>query len=107
MLITTQDNFEDYEITKTLGLVRGNTIRARHVGKDIMAGLRTIVGGEIQEYTKMLAESREQAIDRMVNEAEKLGADGIVCVRFTTSAIMQSSAELLAYGTAVKLNPKK
>ena len=103
MLITTQDNFEDHKIVETLGLVRGNTIRARHVGKDIMAGLRTIVGGEIEEYTKMLAESREQAYDRMVAQAEELGADGIVCVRFTTSAVMAGSAELLAYGTAVKL----
>ena len=103
MLITTQDNFADYEILQTLGLVRGNTIRARHIGKDIMAGLRTIVGGEITEYTKMLGESREQAMDRMIEAATELGADGIVCVRFTTSAVMQGSAELLAYGTAVKL----
>jgi len=107
MLITTQDEFADYKITKTLGLVRGNTIRARHIGKDILAGLRTIVGGEITEYTKMLAESREQAIDRMIKQAEELGADGIVCLRFTTSAVMQASAELLAYGTAVKLKPIK
>ena len=107
MLITTQDEFADYTITKTLGLVRGNTIRARHIGKDIMAGLRTIVGGEISEYTKMLAESREQAIDPMIKEAEALGADAVVCLRFTTSAVMQGSAELLAYGTAVKIKPKK
>jgi uncharacterized protein YbjQ (UPF0145 family) len=106
MLITTQDEFSDYQITETLGLVRGNTIRARHIGKDILAGLRTIVGGEISEYTKMLAESREQAIDRMKAEADKLGADGIVCLRFTTSSVMAGSAELLAYGTAVKLNKK-
>jgi uncharacterized protein YbjQ (UPF0145 family) len=106
LLVTTQDNFADYEITETIGLVRGNTIRARHVGKDIMAGLRTLVGGEITEYTKMLAESREQALDRMYTEAEELAADGIVCVRFTTSAVMASSAELLAYGTAVKLQKK-
>jgi uncharacterized protein YbjQ (UPF0145 family) len=106
MLITTQDEFADYEIVETLGLVKGNTIRARHVGKDILAGLRTIVGGEISEYTKMLAESREQAIDRMVSEAKSKGADGIVCLRFTTSAVMQGSAELLAYGTAVKLKKK-
>jgi len=103
MLITTQDTFEDRKIIETLGMVRGNTIRARHVGKDIMAGLRTIVGGEIEEYTKMLAESREQAYDRMVAQAKELGADGIVCVRFTTSAVMAGAAELLAYGTAVKL----
>jgi uncharacterized protein YbjQ (UPF0145 family) len=106
MLVTTQDNFEDYEIIETMGLVRGNTIRARHVGKDILAGLRTIVGGEITEYTKMLAESREQALDRMIANAEKMDANGIVCVRFTTSAVMAGSAELLAYGTAVKLRKK-
>jgi len=103
MLITTQDEPSDYEITQTLGLVRGNTIRARHVGKDIVAGLRSIVGGEIIEYTKMLAEAREQSIDRMVEEADGLGANAIVCMRFTTSPVMQGSAELLAYGTAVKV----
>jgi uncharacterized protein YbjQ (UPF0145 family) len=106
MLITTQDNFADYETVETLGLVKGNTIRARHVGKDIMAGLRTLVGGEITEYTKMLAESREQAVDRMIADAQSKGADGVVCLRFTTSAVMQGSAELLAYGTAVKLSKK-
>lgn len=106
MQITTQDEFADYEITQTLGLVRGNTIRARHVGKDIIAGLRGVVGGEISEYTKMLAESREQALDRMIAHAREEGADGIVCVRFTTSAVTQGSAELLAYGTAVKLRRK-
>ena len=106
MHVTTQNEFADFEITKTLGLVKGNTIRARHVGKDIMAGLRTIVGGEISEYTKMLAESREQAYDRMVADARALGADGIVGVRFTTSAVMQGAAELLAFGTAVKLQKK-
>ena len=102
MLITTQDEFADKAIVETLGLVKGNTIRARHVGKDIMAGLRNLVGGEITEYTKMLAESREQSLDRMIKHAEEIGADGIVCLRFTTSAVMQGSAELLAYGTAVK-----
>lgn len=106
MLVTTQDEFSDHEITETLGIVRGNTIRARHVGKDIVAGLRSIVGGEITEYTKMLAESREQSIDRMLAEAKKLGADGVVCLRFTTSAVMTNAAELLAYGTAVKLQKK-
>jgi uncharacterized protein YbjQ (UPF0145 family) len=106
MLITTQDNFADYEITETLGLVKGNTIRARNVGRDILAMLRNIVGGEVVEYTKMLAESREQAIDRMVSSASAKGADGIVCLRFTTSAVMSSAAELLAYGTAVKLRKK-
>ena len=106
MLITTQDEFADYEIIETLGLVKGNTIRARHVGKDIMAGLRNLVGGEITEYTKMLAESREQSLDRMVRNAKGMNADAIVCLRFTTSAVMQGSAELLAYGTAVKLKKK-
>jgi len=106
MLITTQDEFADYEIVETLGLVRGNTIRARHVGKDIMAGLRSLVGGEIQEYTKMLAESREQSIDRMLQDAAAKGADAIVCMRFATSPVMQGAAELLAYGTAVKVRKK-
>jgi len=104
MLVTTQDNFADYEIVDTLGLVKGNTIRARHVGKDILAGLRTLIGGEITEYTKMLAESREQALDRMIANAEKMGANGIVCLRFTTSSVMKGAAELLAYGTAVKMS---
>ena len=103
MLITTQDEFADREITETLGLVKGNTIRARHVGKDILAGLRNLVGGEIKEYTKMLAESREQALDRMIAEARTKGANGVVCVRFTTSAVMQGAAELLVFGTAVNL----
>ncbi len=103
MKLTTQDRFEDSQITETIGLVRGNTIRARHVGKDIMAGLRNVVGGEIEEYTKLLGESREQSIDRMIAEATKLGADGIVCIRFTTSSIMGGAAELFVFGTAVKL----
>lgn len=106
MKMTTQDAFEDYQITETLGLVRGNTIRARHLGKDILAGLRNIVGGEIGEYTKMLAEAREQSIDRMLAQASDLGADGIVCLRFVTSPVMQGAAELLVYGTAVKLQRK-
>jgi uncharacterized protein YbjQ (UPF0145 family) len=106
MLLTTQDLFAEYEITQTLGLVRGNTIRARHVGKDIMASLRTLVGGEITEYTKMLAEAREQAMDRMIAQATQLGADAIVGIKLTTSAVIQNAAELLAYGTAVKLRKK-
>ena len=106
MLMTTQDEFADYEVAQTLGLVKGNTIRARHIGKDILAGLRNLVGGEVNEYTKMLAESREQALDRMVSQARILNADGIVSLRFTTSTVMQGAAELLAYGTAVKLQPK-
>jgi uncharacterized protein YbjQ (UPF0145 family) len=107
MLITTQDEFADYEISETLGLVRGNTIRARHIGKDILAGLRNMVGGEVTEYTKMLAESREQSIDRMIAEARRKNADAIVAMRFTTSPVMQGTAELLAYGTAVKLRPRQ
>lgn len=107
MLITTQDKFKEYEIVKTFGLVRGNTIRARHVGKDILASLRTIVGGEITEYTKMLAESREQAIDRMEATAKARGANAIVALRFSTSAVMQGAAELMAYGTAVKIRKRE
>ena len=103
MILTTQDELADYDILETLGMVRGNTIRARHVGKDILAGLRTLVGGEIVEYTKMLAEAREQAIDRMIADAQAQGADGIVGVKFTTAPVMAGAAELLAYGTAVRV----
>ncbi|MDP7608436.1 MAG: YbjQ family protein [Candidatus Marinimicrobia bacterium] len=103
MKIVTTETISGYTITDTLGTVIGNTIRARHIGKDISAMLRSIVGGEIKEYTGMLAESREQSIQRMIEKAEELGADGIVGVRFQTSMIMQSTAELLVYGTAVKL----
>ncbi len=103
MVVTTQDELSGYTITETIGLVRGNSVRARHIGKDIMAGFRNVVGGEINEYTKLLGESREQAIDRMMDDARSKGADGIVCIRFTTSAIMQAAAELFVYGTAVKL----
>jgi uncharacterized protein YbjQ (UPF0145 family) len=106
MLITTQDELAGYQITETLGIVRGNAVRARHIGKDILAFFRNVVGGEILEYTKLLAESREQAIDRMIEEAKLNGADGIVCIRFTTSSIMQAAAELFVYGTAVKLKKK-
>lgn len=107
MLVVTTETVAGMRITESLGLVRGNTIRARHVGKDIMAGLRTLVGGEIHEFTKLVAESREQALDRMVAEAESLGADAVVGTRFTTSVIMGGAAELLAVGTAVKLAPKE
>lgn len=102
-IITTQDVIEEKKIVETLGMVKGNTIRARHVGKDILAGLRSIVGGEIEEYTKVFAEAREQALHRMVEEAREKGADAVVCLRFSTSTVMQGAAELLAYGTAVKL----
>jgi len=107
MLLTTQDNFSEYEIVETLGIVKGNTVRARHAGKDILAAFRNVVGGEIEEYTKLLAESREQSIDRMISAAKNKGADGIVCIRFTTSSIMQSAAEMFVYGAAVKLKKKK
>ena len=103
MIVVTASTIAGREIAQTLGLVRGNTIRARHVGKDILAVFRHIVGGEIIEYTKLMSESREQAIDRMIEEAERLGADAIVSLRFTTSMLMGGAAELLAYGTAVKL----
>ena len=103
MILSTSHSIAGKEIKETLGIARGNTVRAKHIGKDIMAGFRNIVGGEITEYTKMLAESREQSIDRMIVEAESLGADAIVGIRFTTSSVMQGAAELLVYGTAVKL----
>lgn len=103
MIVVTNSEIAGRRVSKTLGLVRGNTIRARHLGKDIMAALRHLVGGEIHEYCKLLAESREQAIDRMVAEAEALGANAIVGVRITTSVVMGGAAEMLAYGTAVIL----
>jgi uncharacterized protein YbjQ (UPF0145 family) len=101
MITVTTDFVPGKTIKKTFGLVRGNTIRARHLGRDMVAFLRNIVGGEIKDYTKMMAESREQAIDRMIGEAEELGANAIINIRFTTSMIMQSASEILAYGTAV------
>ena len=101
MLIVTTFEVPNKRIVETLGIGKGNTIRARHIGKDIMAGLRGVVGGELHEYTKLLAESREQAIDRMVEDAEALGANAIVGMSFTTSVMAQGSAELMAYGTAV------
>jgi len=106
MLVITSETIANHRIVKTLGLVRGNTVRARHVGRDILAGLRNLVGGEIHEYTKLMAESREQTIDRMVAEAERLGADAIITTRFTTSVIVGGAAELLAVGTAVKIEPE-
>ena len=104
MILSTTFDVTGYRVTEVLGLVKGNTIRARHLGYDIMAVIRNIIGGEIREYTKLIAESREQALDRMVAEAESMGADAIIGVRFTTSSIMQGAAELLAYGTAVKIS---
>ncbi|UCG49666.1 MAG: YbjQ family protein [Phycisphaerales bacterium] len=101
MLLSTTDNIVGKKIVKHLGLVRGNTIRARHIGRDIMAVIRNIVGGEITDYTKMMAESREQALDRMMAEAQRLGANAIVQVRFATSEMMQHASEIMVYGTAV------
>ena len=102
MIITTTEEIPGYEITEILGLVRGNTVRARHLGRDILAGLRNMVGGEIKDYTEMLSRAREEALRRMVSEAEVLGADAVVGVRFATSQTMAGAAEILAYGTAVK-----
>ena len=101
MIIVTTEEIHGKTIKKTFGMVRGNTIRARHLGRDISAALKGIVGGEIRDYTKMMAESREQALDRMVDEAESLGANAIVGLRFATSMVMQSASEILVYGTAV------
>lgn len=106
MIVSTTPTIEGRQIVRTIGLVRGNTIRARHLGKDIMAGFKMLVGGEVVEYTKLMAESREQAIDRMTDEARELGADAVVQVRFTTSTIAGGAAELLCYGTAVTLAPE-
>jgi uncharacterized protein YbjQ (UPF0145 family) len=101
MLLSTTDTIVGKKITKQLGLAKGNTIRARHIGRDIVAILRHIIGGEITEYTKMMAESREQALDRMTEDAQKSGANAIVGVRFTTQMVMAGASEILAYGTAV------
>lgn len=101
MYLATTETIPGKKVVRHLGLVRGNTIRARHLGHDFMAALRNIVGGEIADYTKMLSESREQAVDRMVEQAKALGANAVVGIRFTTSMVMTSAAEILAYGTAV------
>lgn len=103
MIISTTENVPGYRVKENLGIVRGNTVRARHIGRDILAGLRNIVGGEITDYTKLLAESREQSLDRMIERAQELGADAIIGIRFMTSSVMQGAAELLAYGTAVRI----
>ena len=103
MLLVTTEQLEGRRIEEVLGLVRGNTIRARHLGRDVMAGLRNVVGGEIKDYTRMLTQARDQAIERMVKEAQALGANAVVGVRFTTSQTMSGAAEILAYGTAVRL----
>lgn len=104
MIITTTESVPNKKVVEVLGIVRGSTVRARNVGRDIFAGLKNIVGGEIKEYSKLQAHSREQAIERMIEDAEKLGADAVVNVRISTSMVMQGAAEILVYGTAVKLS---
>jgi uncharacterized protein YbjQ (UPF0145 family) len=103
MIVVTTETVPGYTIASAVGVVRGNTIRARHVGRDVMAYVRNLAGGEVREYTKLMGESREQAMDRMVEEAESLGADAVVGVRFMTSMVMTTAAEILCYGTAVRL----
>jgi len=107
MLIVTTDGIPGKKIIRVLGLVKGNTVRARNIGKDVMAFLRNVAGGEIVEYTKMLAESREQSLDRMVAEAEEMGANAIIACRFTTASMMEGAAELLVYGTGVLVEDDK
>ena len=106
MIITTTENVPGRKVVRTLGLVRGSTTRARHLGRDLQAGIRNLLGGEVVEYTKLIAEAREQAIDRAVAEAERLGADAIVAFRFSTADVARGAAEILAYGTAVVLEPE-
>lgn len=101
MILATTENIPGKRLVKAVGMVKGNTIRARHIGRDIAATLRNIVGGEITDYTKMIAESREQAIDRMIDDAKSQGANAVIMIRFTTSSMMQGAAELLCYGTGV------
>ncbi len=103
MIVVTTETIAGREITETLGLVRGSVVRAKHIGSDIVASLRNIVGGEVKEYAQLLAAAREQAMDRMVEDAQSTGADAVVCVRLTTSTITDGSSEVLAYGTAVRL----
>jgi uncharacterized protein YbjQ (UPF0145 family) len=106
MIVTPGASIAGHRVVKTHGMVRGNTIRARHLGKDILASLKNLVGGEIEEYTKMLGEAREQALDRMRAEAAKMGANAVLDVRFATSEIMDHAAEILAYGNAVTIEPE-
>jgi len=103
LIVITTEQIEGKRITETLGLVRGSTIRARHIGRDIMAVLRNIVGGEVKDYTVMLAQAREEALQRMLDQAEKMGANAIIGTRFVTSMVMSGAAEIVAYGTAVKV----
>ena len=103
MILSNTESIPKREIIEILGIARGSTVRARNVGRDIFAGLKNIVGGEITEYTKLQAQSREQAMQRMIDDAKTLNADAIINIRFTTSMVMQGASEILAYGTAVKL----
>lgn len=103
MIVSTTESIAGYEVYQVLGITRGNVIRAKHVGNDIVAGLRQLVGGELSEYTKLMSEAREQAYDRVITHAQSLGADAIIGMRYTTSTVMAGSAEILAFGTAVKL----
>ena len=103
MIITTTETIPNKEVSEILGIARGSTVRARNIGRDVFAGLKNIVGGEISEYTRLQAESREQAMQRMKDDARKMGADALINVRLTTAMIMQGTAEILAYGTAVKI----
>ncbi|HMQ46842.1 MAG TPA: YbjQ family protein [Saprospiraceae bacterium] len=106
MKLSTTDFIAGYEITEVIDIARGSTVRARNLGRDIFAGLKNLVGGEINEYTRLMADAREQAIERMIADAEGLDADAVINVRFTTAAVMQGASEMLAYGTAVKLKAK-
>lgn len=106
MITTTTESIAGREVSSVLGIVRGSTVRSRNLGRDIFAGLKTMIGGEISEYTKLQAHAREEALNRMIRDAEMLGADAVICVRLSTSTIMQGASEILAYGTAVKLKPK-
>ena len=104
MTITTSENIPGKEITDLLGIARGSTVRARNLGRDIFAAFKNVVGGEIEEYTKLQADAREQALERMVADANRLNADAVINLRFSTSLIMQGASEILAYGTAVRLS---
>ena len=105
MLVVNTEIVPGYEVTKVFGLVQGNTIRTKHIGRDIAAGLKNIIGGELKGYTELLTESRRQSLERMMSQAQQLGANGVVNVRFTTSAVTSGAAELYAYGTAVHVEP--
>jgi uncharacterized protein YbjQ (UPF0145 family) len=106
MIVVTSDFVPGVRVTEAIGVVRGSTIRSKHIGKDIMAGLRTLVGGEVKEYTEMLVEARNESMKRMIAQAEQMGADAVINMRFMTSQVMSGAAELLAYGTAVKTMPE-